>query len=65
MTNNGAEKDALVTVSNTMGQIVYTNTFSALDNAKIDLRNQADGIYTVRVQTANGVMTKNIMVSNK
>lgn len=65
MTNKGAEKDALVTVSNTMGQIVYSNTFSALDNAKIDLRNQADGIYTVRVQTANGVMTKNIMVSNK
>ena len=34
-------------------------------NPPIDLRNQADGIYTVRVQTANGVMTKNIMVSNK
>jgi hypothetical protein len=62
---NGPVKNAHVTVINTVGQTIYTNTFSSLDNAKIDLGAQADGIYTVSIQTESGVVTRNIMVSSR
>ena len=62
---NSDVTNAAVSVTNALGQTVYTNTFNSLNNAKIDLGNVSEGIYTIRIQTENGVMTKNVMISNR
>ncbi len=62
---NSDAKNALVTITNTLGQVVYSNRFDSMTNAKVDISNQAEGMYTVRVQSAAGVSTKNIMISNR
>lgn len=59
------EKSASVSVLNTVGQIVYTNNFSNLVKESIDLSNQPDGLYTVRISTASGVVNKTVVVSSK
>lgn len=58
-------KNATVTVTNTLGQTVYTNRFDSMNQVRIDLGTQANGVYTVRVQSDAGVMTRNITISNR
>ncbi|MFM2135178.1 MAG: hypothetical protein RL021_578, partial [Bacteroidota bacterium] len=60
---HGNVNDATVTVTNTLGQVVYNNRFSALNNVKIDLGAQSAGMYTVSVRTDKGVVNKNVMIS--
>ncbi len=62
---SATEKSATVSVLNTVGQIVYTNNFSNLVKESIDLSNQPDGLYTVRISTASGVVNKTVVVSSK
>lgn len=62
---SATEKSATVSVLNTVGQTVYTNNFSNLVKESIDLSNQPDGLYTVRISTASGVVNKTVVVSSK
>ena len=62
---SATEKTATVSVLNTVGQIVYTNNFSNLVKESIDLSNQPDGLYTVRISTTSGVVNKTVVVSSK
>lgn len=62
---NSDVANATVSVINALGQTVYTNNFTSLMNAKIDLGTVAEGVYTIRIQSENGVMTKNVMISNR
>ncbi|MFN8144642.1 MAG: T9SS type A sorting domain-containing protein [Bacteroidia bacterium] len=65
MNNGVAEKDVTVNVINSVGQVVMSRTFSSFMNEKIDLRNCADGVYTLQVRTATGVTNKSIVISAK
>jgi hypothetical protein len=60
--SQNAEKDALVTVTNSLGQIVFSQTYSTLQTAKIDLSSQSAGVYVVRVAGAHGVSTRNVVL---
>lgn len=53
-----AGKDAVITISNSLGQVVYTAV--ATDKATIDTKNLSEGIYFVRVnnQVSKVVITK-------
>ncbi|MFM2207549.1 MAG: hypothetical protein RL213_1524 [Bacteroidota bacterium] len=62
---NGKVNNAVVTITNALGQAVYTNTFNSLENVRVDLSQQPAGLYTVRVQSENGVVTRNVMVSSR
>lgn len=63
--NNNGEKNATVIVTNAIGQVVFTRSYETLMNEVIDLTGQSNGVYTVRVNTANGVSTQQIVISNK
>jgi hypothetical protein len=53
--------DASVKVMNTQGQIILTKNILT-NNAKIDLSNNAKGIYFVTVTSENGVSTQKVIV---
>jgi hypothetical protein len=54
-----------VTVTNSIGEIVMTNSYSNLTNATIDLSSQASGVYSVQIKSDENVTTKSIVVNNK
>jgi hypothetical protein len=62
--HNGSENisGALVTVLNSVGQVVYTSNYDHLTNAQIDLSNQANGVYTVQIKSAENVITKSLVI---
>lgn len=64
--NNGAfDKNVTVTVMNNVGQTIISRNFSSFSNERIDLGNQADGVYTVKITDAKNTVVKNIVISNK
>lgn len=65
LNQNGTDKDVTVTVLNAVGQVVFTRDYTSFSNEKVDLRNQPEGMYTIQVRTAQGVSTKNVVISNK
>lgn len=62
--NNLLDKTATVTVLNAVGQTVYTNNYNNLVKESINLSNQPNGLYTVRISTASGVVNKTVVISN-
>ncbi|MFM9028694.1 MAG: T9SS type A sorting domain-containing protein, partial [Bacteroidota bacterium] len=63
--NTGNSSEATVNIINALGQTVYSNNFSNLDQVRIDLNGQSNGLYTIRIQSATGLFTKNILIANK
>ncbi|MBL7925655.1 MAG: Omp28-related outer membrane protein [Bacteroidia bacterium] len=60
ITNNG---DLKVSVSDVLGNVVYSNQFTQTANKfSIDLSNQANGMYFVKFENKNGVEIKKINV---
>ncbi|MBL0104684.1 MAG: T9SS type A sorting domain-containing protein [Bacteroidetes bacterium] len=53
----------LVSVSNMLGQEVYSRHFSALSGERIDLSSQSAGQYIVRIITDKGVSTQSVNIS--
>jgi hypothetical protein len=53
-------KASPLTVFNSLGQLVYRGT-AAAGTASLDLGKLAAGVYTVRVQTADGVLTQRVV----
>ena len=62
---SGLSGKTTVTVTNINGQVVFSNTFTNSSNVKFDLSNQANGIYSVRIENAAGVITRSVLISNK
>lgn len=58
---NGKMQAAQVEIYNYMGERVYNAALQA--TSRIDLSNQAEGVYFVQVKTSGGVLTKKIIVS--
>lgn len=59
------ESDAVInhiTLVNAMGQTVMNTTGNGSQHFDIDLADLASGIYVVRIQTANGVATRQLIV---
>ena len=52
-----------VTVLNTMGQIVFNKVYSSLSSEVIDLSNQANGQYIVRVISDKGVSNERVNIT--
>jgi hypothetical protein len=63
--NNGSKADMSIDVINNVGQVVYTNKFSQMSNAVIDLGSQPSGVYTVRIKSDKEITTKSVVISNK
>jgi hypothetical protein len=53
-------KTAQLTVLNALGQVVHTGTVAA-GTASLKLTQRAAGVYTFRVQTAEGVLTQRVV----
>ena len=62
---SGLSGKTTVTVTNINGQVVFSNTYTNSSNVKFDLSNQANGIYSVRIENAAGVITRSVLISNK
>lgn len=65
MNNGSVEKDVTVNVYNSVGQVMMSRTFASFMNEKLDLRGLSDGVYTLQVHSASGVINKSIVVSAK
>lgn len=64
--NKGAAGEAAtIKVMNTVGQVVAVVNTNNFINETIDLSKQPDGLYSVQISTASGVVTKTVMVSAK
>jgi hypothetical protein len=63
--NSGQKENMTVTVFNNVGQIVYSDKFTQMSTAVVDLTAQAGGVYTVQVKSDKDVTTKSIVISNK
>ncbi|MFM8432431.1 MAG: T9SS type A sorting domain-containing protein, partial [Bacteroidota bacterium] len=61
----GLSGSSSVTITNIAGQTVYTGVIETSNTSSIDLSNQANGIYTIRIQNATGSVTRSILISNK
>ncbi len=64
---NSAEnvtKGYTVEVLNTVGQIISTYSLQALNNFKVDLSNQPNGIYCLRVVSEKGITTRTISINH-
>lgn len=64
---NSAEnvtKGYTVEVLNTVGQIISTSSLQALNNFKVDLSNQPNGIYCLRVVSEKGITTRTISINH-
>ncbi len=61
--SNGGSAD--IKVMNTVGQVVASLQSGNFMAESIDLSTQPDGLYTIRVRTESGVITKTVMVSAK
>jgi hypothetical protein len=59
-TKNGCTIEVL----NPVGQLVYTKTLSSLNNFNVDLINQPNGIYSIRVISEKGIMTRTISIAH-
>lgn len=55
------QADAVVTLVNTIGQCVYKNTITG-SQAAVDLTNNAPGMYYVQVVSAEGKITRKVVV---
>lgn len=58
-------KEAMITVTNSAGTVVYSNDLSANANKvsdQIDLTNEAKGVYFVRIQMGDNVSLKKIIL---
>ncbi len=51
----------LVNVYNVLGEIVYQSSTKQLNNLKIDLSNEADGIYFVEIKTGDRTVRKKLI----
>ncbi|PBQ31846.1 hypothetical protein CNR22_08715 [Sphingobacteriaceae bacterium] len=64
--SSGRSSDATVTVINALGQVVYnktTNLTAGSTTLQVDLKNLADGIYTVSLTTNDGRLVKKINIT--
>jgi len=61
--SNGGTAD--INVMNTVGQVVASMQSGNFITESIDLSAQPDGLYTVRIRTESGVITKTVMISAK
>ncbi len=64
---NSAEnvtKGYTVEVLNPVGQIISTYSVQALNNFKVDLSNQPNGIYCLRVVSEKGITTRTISINH-
>lgn len=59
--NIKAESMTRITITNTLGQVVYDNDVDG-DNEVIDMSQYEGGVYMVRITTENGVAVKRITV---
>jgi LEA14-like dessication related protein len=57
-----AEDLQKITVYNAMGQLVKTVEVGGQDQVSLPVSDYPSGLYTIQVVTANGVMTKNVVV---
>lgn len=60
------QSSAVVTILNTMGQVVYqsTNTLNiGVNSVNIDTKNLASGVYNVIITTQNGGVTKKLSIA--
>lgn len=65
MGDNAGEKNVLVNVLNSVGQVILSRNYSAFNNVKLDLSTQPEGIYTVQIQTSSGTYNKTVVISTK
>ena len=63
--NSGQKENMTITVLNSVGQVVYSNSFDQMTTASIDLSSQSSGVYSVQVKSEKEVTTKSIVISNK
>ena len=59
------EGPATINVMNTVGQVVTTVISNNFVNETIDLSTQPDGLYTIQIRNASGIITKTVMISAK
>lgn len=63
---NEEVQDVNYTVTNILGQVVYSSMINETEgtiNRTIELNDVADGIYSITVKTANGIVTKQVMIA--
>ena len=65
--SNGSkmEKNFLVNVYNSVGQVVFTAQYENLVNEQIDLSKQPAGIYSVQLKSDNNSMNKSVVISGR
>ncbi|MBP6334025.1 MAG: T9SS type A sorting domain-containing protein [Bacteroidia bacterium] len=56
---------ATITVTNPLGQVIFTQESRSLIKETIDLSNYTEGFYTVQIRTESGVVNKKILVSKR
>jgi hypothetical protein len=54
----------VITIFNSIGEVVTTQTHSNLMNAVVDLSAQANGVYTMQIKSSEGIVTKSFVISN-
>ena len=52
-----------LTVTNYVGQVVYTNTMDAATSYVLNTSSYQPGVYLVKIDTENGVVTKRVVIS--
>jgi DNA-binding beta-propeller fold protein YncE len=64
--NNGSANTMSISITNTLGQLVFKQDYqSALqEKIKIDLSKQANGVYFVNAYIGNAMMTQKITLTN-
>ncbi|REK05015.1 MAG: T9SS C-terminal target domain-containing protein [Bacteroidetes bacterium] len=62
---NSSDQETTVTITNAVGQVVFSNKYDKLVREIVDISTQPEGIYTVQMRTNSGVVTKSIIKSNK
>lgn len=62
---SGDPMPGTVVICNGIGQLVFEKRFERLDHVRIDLPQLPEGLYTVRIQTDDGVATRKILIGGR
>jgi hypothetical protein len=62
--NNASANEYVINVFNSVGQVVYQQSYSNQMNAVVDLSKQANGVYSIQVKSSDEVVTQSVIITH-